>query len=155
MDRVKEEMGIKGFTVQFSQNTVNIPKPGGVLVFDRALSNVDHCYSSSTGAFTAPKTGVYAFYVSGLLSTDDNEGYTDLVLEKTSGHPLQKIFLRSRGDIFVGSQGSFDVRVKLERGDQVHLRHVRGDLGLKGQSFTTFSGVLECEYADSVVLPSS
>ena len=53
-------MGIKGFTVQFSQNPMVVPIRGSVLVFDQILSNVDKCYQG--GVFTAPKTGIYSFY---------------------------------------------------------------------------------------------
>ena len=58
---VAEKMGIKGFTVQFSQNPMVVPTKGSVLVFDEILSNVDNCYQA--GAFTAPKTGIYSFYL--------------------------------------------------------------------------------------------
>ena len=54
-------MGIKGFTVQFSQNPMVVPTKGSVLVFDEILSSVDNCYQA--GAFTAPKTGIYSFYL--------------------------------------------------------------------------------------------
>lgn len=50
----------------------------------------------------------------------------------------------------VGSQGSFDIKCMLERGEQVQVRHLEGDLGLKGRSQTTFSGLLEFVYPDSV-----
>ncbi|KAK7098425.1 cerebellin-1-like [Littorina saxatilis] len=151
MDQAKEEMGIKGFTVQFSQNPKNIEKRGDVLVFDSPLSNGNNLYDTKNGVFTAPRTGVYSFYMSGIVATDDLSGRSDLVIEKTDGKPLQKVFLRSRGDITVYSQGSFHVRCKLNRGEQVHVRHLGGDLGLKGESETTFSGVLEHVYADPFV----
>ena len=85
-----------------------------------------------------------------MLATDDYKGYTDLVIEKVTGDPIQRVFLRAKGDIFVGSQGSFHVRCRLERGEQVRVRHLDGDLGMKGKSNTTFSGVMEFEYTDTV-----
>lgn len=85
-----------------------------------------------------------------MLASDDFRGYTDLVIEKVTGDPIQRVFLRTKGDIFVGSQGSFHVRCRLERGEQVRVRHLDGDLGLKGKSHTTFSGVMEFEYTDNV-----
>ena len=60
---VAEKMGIKGFTAQFSECPFMIPTRGSVLIFNKTLSNIDNCYNPATGVFTAPKTGIYSFYL--------------------------------------------------------------------------------------------
>ena len=64
--------------------------------------------------------------------------------------PLTRIYLKACGDFLLSCQGSSSVRVRLDKGEQILVRHVHGDLVLKGGCHTTFSGVLEIEYPDNV-----
>ncbi|KAL8563215.1 hypothetical protein ACOMHN_034739 [Nucella lapillus] len=146
-----ESYGIKGFTVQFSRPVVTVEGPGAVLKFDHVLSNVNNSYDPSSGIYTAPCTGVYSFYLSGVAVCDLNYDYMDLAISRrrNSGRPygpLTRVFLRAYGDFRMSCQGSSSVKVKLEQGEQVVVCYLQGDLQLKGGCHTTFSGVLEFEY---------
>jgi len=90
-----------------------------------------------------------------VADADKPNDYVDLAIEKRRSlshyfdHTLARIFVKPYGEFLLGCQGSSSVRVKLLKGEQVLVRHVRGDLVLKGGCHTTFSGVLEIEYADN------
>ncbi|KAK7098424.1 uncharacterized protein [Littorina saxatilis] len=154
MDKRKEALGIVGFCVEFSKNLVTVTEPGAILIFDRVISNVKRCYDTSTGIFTAPCNGQFALYISGVAITNDENGYVDLTIERKKNNsrpfgPIARVYLKAYfGDFMLGCQGCGSARVKLERGEQIIVRHTRGDHVLKGGRHTRFSGVLEHVYDD-------
>lgn len=110
----------------------------GVLKFDKERINIGYGFDLATGIFTAPKTGVYAFFAS--VVTKDNS--LDLWLLKND------IILKPQAKLHCTpghwTTGSLNAVVKLQAGHTVHLTNPeKAENGwVEGNEFAQFSGYI-------------
>lgn len=110
----------------------------GPVVFNTAITNLGHGYSTSTGKFVAPAPGVYAFYVHAIATS---RGSIKLGLY-TSGADSSS----ASGRVFslmsdASDQASVTAFVRLVQGDEVYVQ-VIDDAPYIMDSFAYFTGVL-------------
>ena len=114
---------------------------GHSIVFDRIISNIGGAYHSTTGIFTAPASGIYAFNMALMVSPGDRE-YLDIVKD---GHGVMGIYSKASGAPHYVSS-SRTVTLALNKGNEVWIRtstspgHGTGQI--HGNGYTTFSGWL-------------
>ncbi|KAM9335719.1 complement C1q tumor necrosis factor-related protein 3-like [Symphorus nematophorus] len=112
------------------------------LIFNSVLTNVGHCYSSSTGVFVAPVAGVYYF---SLFYHAGGERMARLKLMKNSNFIVMASDHQSGPD--TADNGANAVHLQLEKGDQVYVQMVAGSHVWAGDHSTSFNGHLVCEKA--------
>nr|XP_022292084.1 uncharacterized protein LOC111103251 [Crassostrea virginica] len=111
----------------------------GTLVFPKVITNVGNGYNPSDGVFTAPRTGVYVFFVN-VQSYGSYNIYVNIVLNGAT---------KVRTMVNQGSQEANDAGpnlavLSLQTGDRVWVKHYSGQ-GYWTDSdgpITTFSGFL-------------
>ena len=127
------------FTVRFSGDNGDHGVAIGshaVLKFDRIVSNIGNGYSTDTGRFTAPVSGVYAFSL--VVMSTNAHGGADLALVK-GGVDLGHVWTEGATDI--GDKGSTQVATHLDEGEQVWIQEAVGD-AVRGSYWTVFTGYL-------------
>jgi hypothetical protein len=107
------------------------------LVFDDALTNVGSAYSTSTGIFTSPVAGTYAFFLTQM--SPNAHGQIDLSIVR-NGQVLDMVFLEG-GRTDSDEQGSSLVTIHCAQGDQVWVRQEAGD-AVRASYWTVFTGFL-------------
>ena len=111
----------------------------GTLVFPKVITNVGSGYNPSDGVFTAPRAGVYVFFVN-VQSYNTKAIYVDIVLNGT---------LKVRTMAETSSSDHYDAGpnlavLSLQTGDRVWVKHYSGQ-GYNTHTdgpITTFSGFL-------------
>ncbi|XP_070194658.1 complement C1q tumor necrosis factor-related protein 3-like [Littorina saxatilis] len=125
------------FTVRFSASEVQVA-PKGVFHFDVVPYNIGNGYSTNSGIFTAPFSGVYVFIVNIMITND--ESYIQVAIDK-SGTPLAETHADS-SNADTWNKGMTHVTVHLTEGEQVWVRQNDGGTGIFGEWWTTFTGFL-------------
>ena len=111
----------------------------GTLVFPKVITNVGNGYNPSDGVFTAPRAGVYVFFVN-VQSYDTKYIFVDIVLNGAT---------KVRTMVNQGSQEYNDAGpnlavLSLQTGDRVWVKHNSGQGFITHYDgpITTFSGFL-------------
>lgn len=110
--------------------------PQQTLIFDNVITNVGNGYDKTTGIFSAPVAGVYAFYFTAMST--NSHGYVQLAIVK-HGIVLDILWLEGSGDM--NDQGSTQFTIQMAAGEQLWVRHDIGN-AIRGGSFTIFTGHL-------------
>ena len=105
-----------------------------ILKFNSVAFNIGDGYYAHTGLFTAPISGVYAFYLT-VMSTGDAAVELRLVKEGTTLD-----FAHANSDRF--DQGTLFVTTHLSAGQKVWVEHYVGTTSIKGGHWTVFTGFL-------------
>ena len=122
-----------GFTagVTSSSNTWN----SGTLVFPKVITNVGNGDNSSDGVFTAPRAGVYVFFVN-VQGYSNNDVYVDIVLNGAN-----KVRTMAQTNYDAGPNLAV---LSLQTGDRVWVKYHAGQgyYTYSDSPITTFSGFL-------------
>nr|QBA18413.1 type 2 C1q domain-containing protein 3 [Littorina littorea] len=110
---------------------------GGIIRFDKIVTNIAGGYNVGTGIFTAPYAGVYAFSCS-IRSINDR----DWVSVSITKGDTQLAIATADGKIDHWDKGSAFATTYLDKGDQVFVKHYGGDTYVERGVLTTFSGML-------------
>lgn len=112
------------------------------IVFDRVITNVGGGYSASTGHFTAPVAGIYAFFVA-LTNRPQHSASVDLYHNgKWVGHVLAH-GSATNSDLFVTS--TLPSVVQLQAGDEVWVQNESSFSDVEeidGYNYSYFTGHL-------------
>ena len=111
----------------------------GTLVFPKVITNVGSGYNPSDGVFTAPRAGVYVFFVN-VQGYHNKIIYVDIVL---NGATKVRTMV-NQGSQEVNDAGPNLAVLSLQTGDRVWVKHYSGQ-GYYTHSdgpLTTFSGFL-------------
>ena len=101
--------------------------------FDHVETNIGHGYDPSSGMFTAPEPGVYAFsvnFVKGRVNYN-----VELNLMKNN-----EVIARGHSTVIPWSPGSIQVIISLNRGDQIFIRQPRSKALVGGNRYSMFTG---------------
>lgn len=109
--------------------------PHETIVFDDVVTSIGNAYNGHTGIFTAPYAGAYVFYLVQMAPNAHDDIFTAIV---KNGADLDYVHAKGHS-IFM--QGSSEITVHLEAGDQVWVRQDRGD-AIRGTFWTAFTGFL-------------
>ena len=111
----------------------------GTLVFPKVITNVGNGYNPSDGVFTAPRAGVYVFFVN-VQSNDRQSIYVDIVL---NGGKKVKTIASLNSQEYSKPAPNMAV-VSLQTGDRVWIKHNSGQgyVSFSDSPVTTFSGFL-------------
>jgi len=96
-------------------------------------TNIGNGYDPSTGVFTAPEPGVYAFsadFIKGNINYN-----IELNLMKNNG-----VIARGHADATPWSPGSIQVLISLKKGDQISIRQPRPRAVVWGEKYSMFTG---------------
>ena len=105
----------------------------GTLVFPNVITNVGNGYNPSDGVFTAPRAGLYVFFVN--IQSYTNEDYVYILLNGS-----KKVQAHAETDNSGSYQAGPNVSVlNLQTGDRVWVAYGAGT-GYTGNMATTFSG---------------
>ncbi|XP_070196809.1 complement C1q tumor necrosis factor-related protein 3-like [Littorina saxatilis] len=129
----KKQSNPVAFTVRFAADPVTIGI-NQTLKFDNFVTNIGGGYDTSTGIFTAPLAGLYAFYLDVMNANKDTELEVKLV---KNGATVDVTLANGLLD-----QGSYLSPLHLNKGDKVWNAHYWGDTHLRGGHWTVFSGFL-------------
>ncbi|XP_061190019.1 uncharacterized protein LOC133197846 [Saccostrea echinata] len=110
----------------FMSKSENHPGQHQTIIFDVAHTNVGSNYSPHTGAFTAPKHGVYAFTWK-IYASSGGFIFTDLVVNSNS---VSGSFAGAQSVSTIVSSTDM-VILELNQGDEVHIR-TQPDVGVSG-----------------------
>nr|XP_022294885.1 complement C1q-like protein 4 [Crassostrea virginica] len=107
----------------------------GTLVFPKVITNVGNGYNPSDGVFTAPRAGVYVFFVN-VQSYGSQIIFADIVLNGAI-----KVKILATGNYNAGPNLAV---LSLQTGDRVWVEHYfgQGYSTYFGGLLTTFSGFL-------------
>ena len=141
-----EDRRTVAFTAVISQIDIRNLGAGQSIVFDRILTNIRGAYHSTTGIFTTPVSGIYAFNVALMVNPGDRE-YLDIVKD---GIAVMPIYCHTAGAQHYISP-SRTVTLALNKGNEVWIRtstsQNHGTGQIHGNGYTTFSGWL-IDYTD-------
>ena len=110
------------------------------MVFPKVITNVGNGYNPSDGVFTAPRAGVYVFFVN-VQSNNKENIFVDIVLNGTT---KVRTMAYDYGDNDYYEAGPNLAVLSLQTGDRVWVKHWSGQ-GYWTHSdgpITTFSGFL-------------
>lgn len=107
-----------------------------ILKFDDVVTNIGGGYSSQTGIFTAPVTGVYAFFLNFMTTVKRRDV---LLAIDQQGTTLDLVYAQGTADPH--DQGSALVTTYMTAGQQLWVRQHVGD-AIRGSWYTIFSGFL-------------
>ena len=122
------------FSVHFVADPVSNIGLHAILKFNSVAFNAGAGYDPHTGLFTAPASGVYAFYLT-MMSTGTDSAELRLVKE---GTPLD--YAHANSDLF--DQGTLLATTHLNAGQKVWVEHHVGTTTIKGGHWTVFTGFL-------------
>ena len=107
----------------------------GTLVFPKVITNVGNGYNPSDGVFTAPRAGVYVFFVN-VQGYSNNDVYVDIVLNGAN-----KVRTMAQTNYDAGPNLAV---LSLQTGDRVWVKFYTGQgySTLSAGPITTFSGFL-------------
>ena len=111
----------------------------GTLMLPKVITNVGNGYNLSDGVFTAPRAGVYVFFVN-IQSYDYLSIYMDIVL-----NGAEKVRTKASRNSRENSKTAPNLAVlSLETEDRVWVKHYsgRGYVSYSDSPETTFSGFL-------------
>eukprot|EP00916_Digyalum_oweni_P004898 GHVL01008788.1.p1 GENE.GHVL01008788.1~~GHVL01008788.1.p1 ORF type:complete len:206 (+),score=14.15 GHVL01008788.1:235-852(+) len=106
------------------------------LKFDNVITNIGNGYDHVTGIFTAPVTGVYAFFLSAMSANQQASIFLSI---NKHGVILDEVFAEGGSDNY--DQGSTQVTAHLSVGEQVWVRQEGGTV-VRGGYWTVFNGYL-------------
>lgn len=106
------------------------------LMFDYVLYNAGNGYDPTTGLFTAPVSGTYAFFLAAMSSNQHAPIYLSIVKQ---GNILDEVFAEGTTDNY--DQGSTQTVVHVSAGEKVWARQESGD-EVRGGAWTVFTGFL-------------
>ncbi|XP_077997915.1 uncharacterized protein LOC144451031 [Glandiceps talaboti] len=110
-----------------------------VIVYEKVYSNDGNGYSTSTGKFTCPVSGMYYFSISGMQQSNSYIFYACLIKNATR---LPCIYAHNSGDRLYGA-ASNSVIIDVDQGDEIWVRlHSGTAVYGGGNEETTFSGYL-------------
>ncbi|XP_076449239.1 complement C1q and tumor necrosis factor-related protein 9-like [Babylonia areolata] len=121
------------FTVRFSKDPIPNVGQHAVLKFDSVQFNLGGGYNTGNGIFTAPISGVYAFFLSLMGSWQ----WSELSLVK-DGSVIDSVHVNDE----TFDQGSLFETIHLDAGQMVWVQHSYGSTAIKGGAWTDFSGFL-------------
>ncbi|KAK7462068.1 hypothetical protein BaRGS_00038516 [Batillaria attramentaria] len=127
------------FTVRFAHDngTTGLPlATHSTLIFDKIVYNLGNGYSTRTGIFTAPVSGVYSFFLNAMSVTSHHALRLQIARE---GSTLDTVYAEGGND--VNDQGSSEVTTHLRAGQQVWVRQYNGN-AVRGGYYTIFTGYL-------------
>ncbi|XP_070198648.1 complement C1q-like protein 3 [Littorina saxatilis] len=125
------------FTAQFSVDPARVGQKA-TLKLDHFVTNIGGGYNPLTGIFTAPVSGVYAFF---LTIMSDNTKWIEVTLINDGVHLDMAHADGTPGQSFL-DQGSLLVTVHLNQGSKVWNQQQGGASSLRGGAWTVFSGFL-------------
>ena len=109
----------------------------GTLVFPKVITNVGNGYNPSDGVFTAPRAGVYVFFVN-VQGYSSQIIYVDIVLNGAT-----KVRALAYGGIYNYYNAGPNLAVlSLQTGDRVWVKYHAGTGYYYDGPITTFSGFL-------------
>ena len=106
------------------------------VIFNSVITNIGHGYSTSTGTFTAPQSGLYIFNLD-IMVRAANRQCLELVKNSFS---MMKTYMEGTATNYASF--SRMVILQLSRGDRVWVRSKGGDGILEGNGYSSFSGWL-------------
>ena len=111
----------------------------GTLVFPKVITNVGHGYNPSDGVFTAPRAGVYVFFVN-VQSYSNDDIYVDIVLNGAT--KVRTMAYHGSGEYH--EAGPNLAVLSLQTGDRVWVKYYfgQGYYTYSDGPITTFSGFL-------------
>ena len=126
-----------GFTA--GATSISFSGDSGALVFPKVITNVGNGYDPSDGVFTAPKSGVYVFFVN-VQGYETKNTHVDIVLNGTT---KVRVMAYSIGDEFYHAGLNLAV-LSLQTGDRMWVKYHPDIAGLTicNPSITAFSGFL-------------
>jgi len=96
-------------------------------------TNIGNGYNPSTGVFTAPEPGVYAFSVNFIKSSIKYVVELDLMKNND-------VIARGHADASPWSSGSIQIIISLKKGDQISIRQPRPKVFVWGNKYCIFTG---------------
>lgn len=139
--------GPVAFSTVLTPKVVDHMHSGDYIQFDTVHTNFGGAYDNATGVFVAPIPGVYLF-TSSILDHWQRGGHGDVLVHGEiikNGKTLARVYARAETDY--RDQGANTVIVDADVGDTFSVRISKNDdLGLGGDFFTSFSGVMLNQY---------
>jgi len=136
---IKSSSGV--YFYAFSQN--GRVANSGTLLFDKSYLNIGNAMDTSTGVFTAPKSGIYHVSFSVL-----KEGYAIVALLAHLRLNENKLGVVHVGDGLFSSQGSLQSTLKLKKGDRIDVWVAQGKIHEVHKRSNHFTGWLLEEYLE-------
>ena len=126
-----------GFTASVTSHSTSWNS--GTLVFSKVITNVGNGYNPSDGVFTAPRAGVYVFFVN-VQGYSTQSIFVDIVL---NGATKVRTMVNG-GSYNVYNAGPNLAVLSLQTGDRVWVKNYfgRGYCTYSESPITTFSGFL-------------
>lgn len=129
---------VVAFHVRLSRDPVTF-KSGKTLVYDDVRINIGGGYNKTTGHFTAPVSGVYAFFVNCMALVDATHFQEARIL--LEGMQLASC-LSHRPGADIWDFGGAQVLVHMTAGQKIWMAHELGDVHARGGFWQMFSGFL-------------
>ena len=106
--------------------------------FNQVISNVGRGYNNVTGIFTAPYSGLYAFYVQ--LVGGNHDSYTFLGIYQ--GNYLRAYAMSEGNAADHDDQGHVFAVFHVRQGDEISIKLTGGVGNIFGSPVTSFAGAL-------------
>ena len=118
-------------------NDIRVPV-GGIVKFNHVVHTTGHAYNNVTGIFTAPYTGLYAFFLKFRAGLHDSYTYLGIY----NGHVLYAVAFADGDEKDDNDQGSAFAVLRLSQGNEVAVKVFDGIGRIWGSGFTSFGGAL-------------
>ncbi len=126
----------------FARRTGTTVTSGNDYIFDSVETNIGSHYDSSTGKFTAPIAGIYAFSAN-ILSMDNTNANGFVIVKNNTNNANELGRFRSHSSNAVHNTLSLSVTVSLSANDTVFCHVSEGSLyGGTAAGWSIFSGHL-------------
>ena len=106
------------------------------IVFDQVETNIGNGYDQYTGVFSAPESGVYVFSTT-IVTLGANSTHYGVFKNR-----VQKTIMWVNGFQNSYDSSSHTVILKLQKGDDVTIKHTESDKSVQGDLHSMFSGFL-------------